>query len=150
MRTFRITVFLLCFACLFFTSCTTSALFYWGNYSQTSYNMKKNPDEKHREAHKKELLAIMEKSEKKKLKVPPGIYCEYGYLMHQDGNNDDALKYFELEETAYPESKTFTQRLRSMVTGAKTAAAAVKSEEADDASEGAVRLHEDNSLGKNE
>jgi hypothetical protein len=25
--------------------------------------------------------------------------------MHQDGNSDDALKYFELEETAYPDPK---------------------------------------------
>jgi hypothetical protein len=33
--------------------------------------MKKNPDEKHREAHKKELLAIMEKSEKRNLKFLP-------------------------------------------------------------------------------
>ena len=81
--------------------------------------MKKNPDVKYREAHKEELLEIMKKSETKKLKVPPGVYCEFGYLMYQDGNTDEALEYIELEEKTYPESIIFTQRLKTMITGQK-------------------------------
>ncbi len=135
MRNVRITICLAGFSCLFLTSCAPSKLFYWGDYSHTAYNLKKNPDSKHREAHKRELLEIMEKSKKRKLKVPPGVYCEYGYLMYQDGNSDEALKYFELEETTYPESRTFTHRLRMMVSGEKPAAPSVESEGAGDASE---------------
>jgi hypothetical protein len=106
-------------------------IFYWGNYSQTLYKMKKDPDVKHRNAHKKELVKIMKTSEKKKLRVPPGVCCEYGYLMYQDGNTGEALKYIDLEETTYPESKTFTQRLKKSITGKKSADNSHDSEEID-------------------
>lgn len=115
------------FLCLFLVSCT-KPIFYWGNYSQTLYRMKKNPDEKSRNEHKDELLKIMKESKKKKNNVPPGVYCEYGYLMYQEDNFDEALKYYELEKETYPESKTFVDRLIALMTGKKPGDSNVSSE----------------------
>lgn len=121
MNVSKVIACVVCLSCLLAVGCTPGPIFYWGNYSQTLYKMKKNPDVKFRETHKQELLKIIEKSKKKKLKTPPGVYCEYGYLLYQDGNTDEALNYINLEETTYPESKTFTQRLKKMISGNKTA-----------------------------
>lgn len=115
------------FLCLFSVSCT-KPIFYWGNYSQTLYKMKKNIDEKSRNEHKDELLKIMKKSKKKKINVPPGVYCEYGYLMYQEDNFDEALKYYELEKETYPESKTFVDRLIALMSGKKPGSSNVSSE----------------------
>jgi hypothetical protein len=90
--------------------------------------MKKNIDEKSRNEHKDELLKIMKKSKKKKINVPPGVYCEYGYLMYQEDNFDEALKYYELEKETYPESKTFVDRLIALMTGKKPGSSNVSSE----------------------
>lgn len=106
------------FLCLFMASCT-GPIFYWGDYSHTLYRMKKNADEKSRGEHKKELLEIIEKTKKKKYTIPPGVYCEYGYLMYQEDNLEEALKYYELEKETYPESKTFVERLIAMIAGEK-------------------------------
>lgn len=120
MNVSKLITYVVTLSCLIVSTCT-QPIFYWGNYSHTLYQMKKNPDIKFREAHKKELLSIINKSHKMKKTVPPGVYCEYGFLMYQDGNTEDAIKYIDLEETTYPESQTFTQRLKKMITGQNSA-----------------------------
>jgi hypothetical protein len=98
--------------CTFLIGCTTQKLFYWGNYSETLYAFKKSPDEKTTEAHKKSLLDIMDKSEKKHKQIPPGVYAEYGYMLMQAGQENEGLQYFDKEQTLYPESSIFIQRLK--------------------------------------
>lgn len=95
--------------------CTGCAhkLYYWGDYSSTLYKFKKDPSDAKRADHKEELLDIIEKSKDKEKKVPPGVYCELGYMLHYEGNKDEALKYFILEEETYPESIFFIGRLKS-------------------------------------
>ncbi len=86
--------------------------FYWGDYSESLYAFKKNPDQKTLEAHKKSLLEIITESPKKKMKIPPGICAEYGYLLLKDGKEKEGLDYLGQEQTLYPESKTFVQRVK--------------------------------------
>jgi hypothetical protein len=88
-------------------------LFYWGTYSSTLYNYKKNPDEKTLAAHKASLLNVITESPKRNKKIPPGICAEYGYLLAKEGNNEKGLEYMDKEIELYPESKTFIQRLKS-------------------------------------
>lgn len=96
----------------FIVGCATEPLYYWGNYSQTLYKYKKSPKEETLAAHKVCLVNIIEESNKRNKKIPPGVCCEYGYILLKEGRTDQALYYFEMEEKNYPESKVFIDRLR--------------------------------------
>ena len=99
---------------LIFVGCGPSAkgTFYWGNYSSTLYDYKKNPDEKTLEAHKKELLSIMEISATKNKIVPPGVNAEYGYLLLKNGQENEGFEYLAKEIELYPESSVFITRIK--------------------------------------
>jgi hypothetical protein len=100
------------FSLVFLIGCAPQPLFYWGDYSSSLYDYKKSPDEKTLAAHEKSLLDIIVTSPKKHLHVPPGIYAEYGYLLINDGKENEGLEYFDKEIVLYPESKVFVQRLK--------------------------------------
>ena len=65
------------------------------------YRYYKSPD------HLQELMAnlaeTLEAAEAKQT-VPPGLYAEYGYLLLETGNAQQAIVYFEKEKEAWPES----------------------------------------------
>lgn len=79
---------------------------YWGKYSNTLYQTKKNPGEESYKAHQNELLSIVEKSKEKNLKVPPGVYAELGLYAMDHGDSNAADNYFRLEQETYPEAGT--------------------------------------------
>lgn len=94
-------------------SCATQkkTLYYWGDYSKTLYALKKTPNEENLTRHKKELQEIIAKSAEKKLKVPPGVYAEYGFILAREGDAKEAEKYFKLEAQTYPEATPFMEKL---------------------------------------
>ncbi|MDP8269152.1 MAG: DUF4810 domain-containing protein [Candidatus Tenebribacter davisii] len=92
---------------LVFTGCYQTTLYYWGNYSNSLYNYKKLETEGNLNKHIKSIEKIIKQSDYLKKKVPPGIYCEYGYYSMQEGNYSEAKKYFDLEIKLYPESEKF-------------------------------------------
>lgn len=102
-------------------SCGTTSkdTFYWGNYSSTLYDYKKNPDDKTLEAHKKELLSVIEKSVQYKKIVPPGVYAEYGYLLLKEGSENEGFEYLAKEIELYPESTVFINRIKDNYYGEK-------------------------------
>ncbi|MBT4860124.1 MAG: DUF4810 domain-containing protein [Gammaproteobacteria bacterium] len=83
---------------------------YWGNYSHTLYNVKKEPGEKSNKAHQEELLSIIDKSTANNLRVPPGIYAELGVLAKERGDNNAASNYFRLEQNTYSEGSVLMKR----------------------------------------
>jgi len=83
---------------------------YWGDYSQTLYMVKKEPGAESNAAHEKELLSIVEESNDLGTRVPPGVYAELGLFANEKGNSDAAKKYFELEQTTYPEGAALMQQ----------------------------------------
>lgn len=101
----------------FLGGCVTQnkPLYYWGGYSQSLYNLKKHQSPESLDAHKKTLLGIIQQSNEKGLKVPPGICCEYGYLLLKEGKQEDGMKYLAMEEQTYPESQLFIQRLQGKI-----------------------------------
>jgi hypothetical protein len=104
---------------ILFAGCTTPQnrpAYVWQNYSSSLYNLKKTPTDKSLKTHKEVLLAIMEESKKENCRVPPGVYCEYGYLLLKEGQKEEAIHYFDLEEKTYPESKIFIQNLKAYAT----------------------------------
>jgi hypothetical protein len=99
---------------LLLAGCAPSkSTFYWGDYSSTLYDFKKNPDEKTLDAHKKSLLKIMTESGKKKKQIPPGVQAEYGYILLKAGEEAAGMEYLDKETTLYPESLVFIQRIKT-------------------------------------
>jgi hypothetical protein len=108
------TIWLMLLSFFFFAGCATQEPMYsWGDYSSSLYKLKKDPCEENLMKHKQVLLKIMEDSKENSLRVPPGVYCEYGYILMKEGKSNEALSYFDLEEKTYPESAVFIQRLKS-------------------------------------
>jgi len=101
--------------CGLFFGCAAPSMYYWDKYSSSLYAYKKNPTDSTLAGYKKSLADIIEKSPKKNLRVPPGVYCEYGYLFAKEGNSIEAAKYFDLEKTTYPESAYFIDKMKSQV-----------------------------------
>ena len=94
------------------TGCVAAPkMYHWGNYSQTLYVSKKTSTEENFLKHQQNLETIIEESQKRDLRVPPGVYAELGYIYFRQNRNTEAVKYFQLEETLYPESQILMQRL---------------------------------------
>jgi hypothetical protein len=108
---------ILLFICFFLGGCATQnkPMYYWDGYSQSLYKYKKNNNNETLEFHKKTLLGIIQTSKEKELRVPPGIYCEYGYFLIKEGKQEEGMKYIALEEQTYPESQVFIQRLQGRI-----------------------------------
>ena len=61
--------------------------------------------------HENSLREIIEKSDEKGIRVPPGIHAELGNLLSESNRTDEAIAHFEVEMSIYPESKVFLERL---------------------------------------
>jgi hypothetical protein len=81
----------------------------WGAYDPSLYAYYKDPT---KEAALAESLAeIISTADSQHALVPPGIYAEYGYLQLQEGKNLAAVDLFKQEESHWPESKVFMDRM---------------------------------------
>ena len=107
-RSLVVLMFALCAGCA-----PSGNTFYWGDYSSTLYDLKKTPDEKTLDAHRKQLLLVMEESGKRGKQVPPGVYAEYGYVLLRDGKEAEGMGYLDKEAALYPESVVFIQRIKT-------------------------------------
>jgi hypothetical protein len=93
--------------------CTTPPVsYYYGNYSRTLYHYKKDNTPASLAKHRHTLEEIIQTSEKKGIRVPPGIYCEYAYMLAREGN-PAADNYYNLEVKTYPESERFVSFVRA-------------------------------------
>ena len=109
MKTLSILVFL-----FFISSCATKlsdSNLYWGDYSKTLYEYKKEPSEENMIKHKTELLRIIEKAKDLKIKSPPGTQAELGVMYAKTAELKKAKHFFLAELRVYPESKTLIAKL---------------------------------------
>jgi hypothetical protein len=98
-----------------FAGCTTAPVnYYYGDYSRSLYRSKKDTTPASLAKHRATLEDIIQKSEKRGSRVPPGIFCEYAYLLAKDGS-PEADRYFALEVESYPESKRFVDFIRAQL-----------------------------------
>lgn len=112
----KINKYLVVLFCVIMVGCgSTKDAFYWGNYSSTLYQYKKNPDEKTLENHKKEIVKIIEYAAKKNKNVPPGVFAEYGYILIKEGKQKEGLEYLEKEIQLYPESKVLISKIKTEI-----------------------------------
>lgn len=97
----------------FLISSCAPQLYNWKQYPSTLYAYKKDPSDEKLQNHKEMLLAIIESSNENVLRVPPGVYCECGFILLREGKKEEAIKFFDLEAKTYPESGVFIQNLKS-------------------------------------
>ncbi len=95
--------------------CAAPKMYYWEDYSKSLYNYKKTPSDETMARHKQGLLKIIEVSQQNNMRVPPGVCCEYAYILMKDGKNEEALKYLIMEEQSYPESAPFIKLLKNKI-----------------------------------
>jgi hypothetical protein len=88
---------------------TTTSKYDWGKYDPSLYSYYKDPT-KVTELYES-LDAVIKAADSKRALVPPGIYAEYGYLQLQQGKSQEAVQLFRKEETHWPESKVFMDRM---------------------------------------
>ncbi len=98
-------IFIIFLVVIFLGGCATvsKSNLYWGKYSHTLYQVKKNPGERSKNKHQEELQIIVKKSKEMNLKVPPGVYAELGMYSKQSGDHSAADNYFRMEQEEYPE-----------------------------------------------
>ncbi|MCF1432194.1 MAG: DUF4810 domain-containing protein [Shewanella sp.] len=89
----------------------TESGYYWGNYSHTYYQYIKEPSKEAVAAHMVSLQDIINVSQEKGLKVPPGIYAEIGYIMINSQQLEQGQSMLAKEVELYPESKTLVSGL---------------------------------------
>ena len=89
----------------------TESGYYWGKYANTLYDYEKTPSEETMLAHKTELESIINESEQRQLKTPPGVHAELGFLHAKLGNQQQASSNYQKEMALYPESTLFLERL---------------------------------------
>jgi len=90
--------------------CATQHQHYdWGSYDPSLYDYYKNPAKVGELSTS--LQAIIDAADKAHAVVPPGIYAEYGYLQMQQGKNQRAVDLFKQEESHWPESRVFMDRM---------------------------------------
>ncbi len=87
--------------------------YYWGNYPLTLYQLKKDPSNENLQTHKQVLIQIIQVSNQQSMRVPPGVFAEYGYILVKEGQTEEGLKYLDLEAQTYPESKVFVERVKA-------------------------------------
>jgi hypothetical protein len=81
----------------------------WGSYDPSLYGYYKDPTKIGELSVS--LAAVIDEANKNHALVPPGIYAEYGYLQLQQGKNSSAVELFKQEESHWPESKVFMDRM---------------------------------------
>jgi len=83
--------------------------YHWGSYDEDLYASYKNPQA--HQAFVASLKTIILDSERLGVKVPPGIYAEYGYALYEEGSTADAILYFKKERDLWPESRGFMEKM---------------------------------------
>ena len=96
--------------------CASKPMYYWGNYSDSLYHAKKDPGVESLAKHKESLENILDESNKRNLRIPPGVCAELGYLYATQNNTKQAIEYFQMEKLTYPES---TNLMDSLIMQAK-------------------------------
>ncbi len=134
--TMRKTVFLLLVpaAALLAAGCGPKTLYTWRGYDDSLYAHYKNPQDHAK--HIERLQEFVTQTETDGLKMPPGVYADYGYALLEESRFDEAVTCFKKEKETWPESAVIMDKMirnvnrlqgtKKTAAGAKGPAAAAK------------------------
>ena len=109
-------------AALLLTACVAPSRFEWGNYEGALYAYAKKPDTR------PQYRAALEKAiadGRRTNRLAPGLIAELGYIHLEDGDSAEAVRLFEEEMKAFPESRPFLEGVTARAKGATTKAEVV-------------------------
>ena len=88
--------------------CAGPSLYYWGDLESGLHNRYVTQDQAQADVY---LLETIRTAEQQNLRVPPGAYADYGFILFKRGDREGAIAYFEKEKLLFPESSAFMTKL---------------------------------------
>ena len=88
--------------------CATPSLYHWGTFENGLHTRYVDLDHAQADAY---LLQTIGAAEQQNLRVPPGAYADYGFLLFKRGDSKGAIANFEKEKLLFPESSAFMTKL---------------------------------------
>jgi hypothetical protein len=88
--------------------CAQPTIYHWGKFENGLHDRYVNLDHAQADAY---LLETIGAAEQQNLRVPPGAYADYGFLLFKRGDSKGAIAYFEKEKLLFPESGAFMTKL---------------------------------------
>jgi hypothetical protein len=104
-------VFLKCFMgamAIGLVGCASPSIYHWGKFENGLHERYVSLDHGQADAYLLETIGV---AEQQKLRVPPGAYADYGFLLFKRGDTKGAIAYFEKEKLLFPESSAFMNKL---------------------------------------
>lgn len=101
-----------------FTGCAAKEKYAWGEYESSLYSYYKNPE--NTAALTLALQKTLDAAEQGKLIPAPGLYAEYGYLLMQQGKQQEAIVAFGKEKQRWPESARLMDTMIKAASAGKT------------------------------
>jgi len=90
------------------TGCASPSLYHWGDLEIGLHERYVTQDHAQADIY---LLETIRTAEQQKLRVPPGAYADYGFLLFKRGDREGAITSFEKEKLLFPESSAFMTKL---------------------------------------
>lgn len=88
--------------------CATPSIYYWGKFEDGLHDRYITQDQAQADVY---LFETIRTAEQQNLRVPPGAYADYGFLLFKRGDREGAIAYFEKEKRLFPESSAFMTKL---------------------------------------
>lgn len=104
----RPTIAITGFTLLLLTGCVQNK-YHWNGYDKGLYEAYKNPNQI--AVLQIKLQETLDTLEREKQLIAPGLYAELGTLYLQEGNTENAKKYYAKERDTWPESRTLMNTL---------------------------------------
>jgi len=96
-------------AALLAAGCGPKQMYTWRGYDDSLYAHYKNPQDHAK--HIERLQKIVTQTEADGLKMPPGVYAEYGYALLEESRFDESVTYFKKEKETWPESAVVMDKM---------------------------------------
>lgn len=88
--------------------CAQPSIYHWGKFENGLHQRYVNVEHAQADAY---LLETIGAAEQQNLRVPPGAYADYGFVLFKRGDRAGAIAYFEKERLLFPESSAFMTKL---------------------------------------
>jgi hypothetical protein len=94
---------------IYLGGCAPKTLYYWGGYEDYLYEINMNSNTEG--AFNILSEAVTKAENNQEIKLAPGLYAEYGFMLYQKGRTDEAVHYLKKESEAFPESSLLMDKL---------------------------------------